>query len=320
MPQRGYTRIVLHSVPVVRTNGLVPSSGEILAELQMNQVCQGLLMVSPPKWLRSTIELEKTQSSIIFSIIDESGAALARILRDPPYLFGAQSVAKLFNSLLLARQCDRCHHLGHLMDRCQFSKTVVICLLCGGSHQAKDHARKCLTIKNHTGMFCNCPPHCINCRGAKLPDAGHVAHDLSCPLRKKFWHEDNRTGNSSSEDLSRPMAVDLPFPPSHIPSSQPDKDDIVTYVPRSPARVDIVAPSLLLNPTNRPVPTALQTHLKDVAKWTAADFAGMSIIELNSLPELAHAAAISRSINISNLIWDKSKLILSDSDKSTNYV
>ena len=116
------------------------------------------------------------------------------------------------------------------------------------------------------------------------------------------------------------MAVDLPFPPSHIPSSQLDKDDIVTYAPCSPARADIVAPSLLLNPTNCPVPAALQTYLKDVAKWTAADFAGMSIIELNSLPELAHAAAISCGINISNLIQDKSKLILSDLDKSTNYV
>jgi len=102
----------------------------------MNQVCQGLLMVSPPKWLRSTIEPEKTQSSIIFSIIDESGAALAHILRDPPYLFGAQSVAKLFNSLPLACQCDRCHCLGHSMDHCWFSKTMVICPLCGGSYQA----------------------------------------------------------------------------------------------------------------------------------------------------------------------------------------
>lgn len=103
MPQHGYTRVILHSVPVVRTNnGVVPSSEEILAELQQNQVCQGLFLVSPPKWIQLSVEPEKLESSIIFSFIDESGAALACILKNPPYLFGKQSVTKLFNSLPLA--------------------------------------------------------------------------------------------------------------------------------------------------------------------------------------------------------------------------
>jgi len=139
VPQRGFTRIILHSIPVVRTNGVIPSSEELTAELGVNPVCQNLRIVSPPKWIRTSIEPEKHHSSVLFSIIDESGAALAQILQDPPFLYGAQSVAEWFNSLPLARQCDRCHRLGHSVERCWFSKSSIICPLCGGPHAAKDH-------------------------------------------------------------------------------------------------------------------------------------------------------------------------------------
>jgi len=139
VPQCGFTRIILHSVPVVRTNGVIPSSEELMAELGVNPVCQNLRIISPPKWICTSIEPEKHHSSVLFSIIDESGAVLAWILQDPPFLYGAQSVAEWFNSLLLACQCDRCHHLRHAVKRCQFSKSSIICPLCGGPHAAKDH-------------------------------------------------------------------------------------------------------------------------------------------------------------------------------------
>ena len=314
--QRGFTRIILHSIPVVRTNGDVPSSDELLAELRSNQVCQGLFLVAPPKWIRTTIEPEKTHSSVIFSIIDKSGAALERIIKNPPFLFGAQSVANLFNSLPLARQCDRCHRLGHSVDRCRFSKTSVICPTCGGSHHPEDHIFNCPTFNNHTGMFCNCPPRCLNCRGAKLPDAGHLACDLSCPLRKQFRRQDTRIGVASDKDFSRLMTVDKPIPPTHIPSSQPGDDDIVTSAPRSPARADGVGPSVFSIPTDKPVPAVLRPFLAEREKWMRIDFESLTLRELQNLPQFAQAAAITRDINVANIIRHKSNLLANEQAKS----
>ena len=276
IPQHGFTRVIFHSVLVVRTNGFLPSSDELTAELAQNEVCQGLRIVSPPKWIRSMVGVEKTHSSIILSFLDESGAALARILKNPPFLFSVPSVTKLFNSLPLACQCDRCHSLGHSAERCRFAKGTVICPICGGSHHASNHAQKCLTIKNHMGMFCNCPPHCINCHGARLPNVGHLAQDLSCPLHKNFRRPDNRTNDSSVDDGPRPMVIDRPIPSSRIPSSQPDKDEVVS-VPRSPARTNAMGPSLFSNPTGKPIPAEIQSIFTNHTKWMEMDFDSLPV-------------------------------------------
>ena len=277
--QHGFTCIILHSVPVVRTNGDVPSSDELLAELRSNQVCQGLFLVAPPKWVHMTIKLEKTHSLVIFSIIDKSGAALERIIKNPPFLFGAQSVTNLFNSLPLAHQCNQCHCLRHSVDCCCFSKMSVICPTCSGSHHLEDHVFNCPTFNNHMGMFCNCPPYCLNCCGAKLPDTGHLACDLSCPLCKQFRQQDTQIGVASNKDFSCPMTVDKPIPPTHIPSSQPGDNDIVMSAPHSPARADGVGPLVFNIPTDKLVPAVLRPFLTEREKWMRIDFESVKVQE-----------------------------------------
>jgi len=50
---------------------------------------------------------------------------------------------------------------------------------------------------------------------------------------------DTRTGDSSEEEISRPMMVDLTHNSTNIlvPSSQPDDDDQVTFAPATATEI-----------------------------------------------------------------------------------
>jgi len=80
MPQKGFTRVIVHSVPIVYSNGVRPDSKLLSSELARNEACVGLRVVQQPKWLRSTLTAEQTHSSIIFAFLDEDGSRLQRLL------------------------------------------------------------------------------------------------------------------------------------------------------------------------------------------------------------------------------------------------
>jgi len=338
MPQKGFTRVMVHTVPIVCSNGAQPDSKMLSSELARNEACVGLRVIQQPRWLRSTLDVEKTHSSIIFAFLDEDGSRLKRLTARPIYLFGGPCVVKLFNSLPLIKQCNRCHSLGHDIQHCRRPKNAIICPLCGGHHLAKDHGFKCVNAKAHLhSLSCTCPPSCINCRAKNLKSVGHVARDLSCPLRKLFRRMDNRTGNSSEEDTSRPMIVD----PVHnstnntIPSSQLDEDDQVVFAPHSsggipsakdcsdsrltggtalrgpelassvPTRVDDTGSATTTIPSKQERDRAqARAVAADVQFWTdfsADDFNRLSLTELLELPPLGLMRAYQLDINIESL-------------------
>jgi len=338
MPQKGFTRVMVHTVPIVCSNGARPDSKSLSSELACNEACVGLCVIQQPRWLRSTMEAEKTHSSVIFAFLDEDGSRLKRLTAHPIYLFGAPCVVKLFNSLPLIKQCDRCHALGHVIQYCRRPKNAIICPLCGGHHLAKDHGFKCVNAKAHLhSLSCTCPPSCINCKAKGLKSVGHVARDLSCPLRKNFRRMDNRTGNSSEEDTSRPMIVDPVHNSTNItvPSSQPDEDDQVVFTPSTsggipsakdrsdsrltggtalrgpglapsvPARVDDTGSAATTIPSKQDRDHAqARAVAADVQFWTdfsAEDFNRLSLMELMELPPLGLMRAYQLDINVESL-------------------
>ena len=309
VPQWGYTRVIVHSVPIVLDDkGSRPLSDDLVSELSLNEACKGLRVINPPKWLKTTIGPEKIQSSIIFSFLDEDGSRLARLTASPLFLFGSPCAAKLFNSLPLVCQCDRCHRLGHSADRCHQPKDVIICFICGNRHAAKDHAFRCPTSQTHTTQRCSCAPQCINCRAVHFPAAGHLARDLSCPLRKKFWRDNNRTGVSPDEDSTQPMVVDASAPPIFpVPSLRPTDDEQVVLRPASLAQVEDTPPPPPLPPSCLDPPLQIAAILADIAKWRGANasvFHSASRADLTSLPphSVAHAWAYELGINLDTLI------------------
>ena len=222
VPQHGYTRLLLNGVPVIRSNGALPSSADLTRELARNIAYQDILCVAPPQWLTAIIPEEKSHSSVTFTFIDEDGSRISQMLRQPPSLFGEVVKAKHFDSLPIIKQCARCHALGHSDVRCRLPKSATVCPICSGKHSAADHAFKCPQQARHLTLPCDCPRMCFNCCKAGLKAVGHISTDLSCPLRKKYrspTHIGNTTSRNSTDDESRSiplMVVDsTPTPPLH---------------------------------------------------------------------------------------------------------
>ena len=304
IPQCGYTRVAVHSVPVLYDeNGNRPSSDDLWKELEPNPACNGLMVISPPKWLRSSIDAEKSHSSILFAFLDEDGSRLARLTKSPLFLFGSPCIAKLFSSLPLVRQCDRCHKLGHSTERCRAPKNAVICPVCGGKHTAHDHAHHCPTGKNHTDLYCRCPVSCINCIAAHLPGKGHISRDPACPLRKNYRRDTNRTSNASEAEIDRPMMVDAHSVAPTVPPSQPSDDEQIVFRPAT-AAAQIDDPPKPATLPNLSAGALLHTEMQRWHSATLEYFRSLSVAELTSLPPngLAHMRAFQLGTSIADII------------------
>jgi len=172
------------------------------------------------------------------------------------------------------------------------SPNVIICAICGGRHATRDHAGFCKGHATHINLNCNCPLTCTNCVGAKLPGKGHFSRDSSCPLRKKFRRETNRTGASSEEELDRPMIVDPPILHTNVPSSQPTDDEQIVFRPAAA----LTSPP----PQERVIPAGLAAIIADMKRFDPITdpsyFRSLPIDELLSLSEYGRAKAFSLGI------------------------
>ena len=135
-------------------------------------------MIQQPKWLHSTLEAEKLQSSVLFVFLDKDSSHLRHLTANPIYMFSTPCVIKLFNSLPLICQCNRCYTLSHSEDCCGRPKGAIICPLCSSHHLAKDHGLKCPNKSVHkTSLTCTCPLSYINCKAKERPQ-GYWSHHL----------------------------------------------------------------------------------------------------------------------------------------------
>ena len=202
VPSRGYTRVVLNSVPTMRkTLGApLPSAAELRNELARNVGLKDLILLGEPYWLTAR-HPNARHGSISVAFLDPDGTRLKDILRNPPFLFSNRTTCpRKYEARPLISQCDRCWMLSHESSRCPRPKDVVVCPICAGAHAKNEHHKKCQAVSKHTEVYCTCPVVCINCRRARKPAQGHSALSLSCPLRSKFCSPIVRSGDSSDEE------------------------------------------------------------------------------------------------------------------------
>ena len=216
LPARGYTCILFNLVPIPSLP--LPSPSDLLAELGLNPVCQGLTIVAPPHWVNADkVTPASRHGSISFAFIDPDGSRLSNIKRSPPCLFGGVVRPKLGISKPLIAQCSRCWKLGHAVDTCKKKAGVPICFICGAGHDGTMHGMQCNKAKKHNTLKCNCEVTCLNCH-----KSGHHTKDVRCPLRKRFRDVNTRTGNSSDEETHTiAAAAEVTPPPAAAPSPHP---------------------------------------------------------------------------------------------------
>ena len=258
-PQRGYTRVLLNRVPIIRNpSGALPSADILMQELGYNPVCRNPPTISPPRWLTAKMKPDAVYGSITFAILDEDGSRLKAILQNPPSLFGEIVRPKKFNSLPVIRQCTRCWRLGHLVGMCPRRKDTIVCRLCAGAHLNADHGLKCPNKSSHRRAgLCDCPVSCFNCKAARLPHVGHSVTDLACPLRKKFRPELHPQASASELEL-------------------PPTDDMVEVS-------DVVPPE----PTPQPTPSIqTSTHFSPKEALLVASLTSLSDEVIRAIPSI----------------------------------
>jgi len=199
---RGYTRVVLNSVPTMReTLGApLPSAAALRTELARNIGLKDLILLSEPYWLTAR-QPNARHGSISVAFLDPDGSRLKDIMRNPPFLFGNRTTRpRKYEARPLISQCVHCWALGHNVSRCLHPKDTLVCPICTGAHAKDEHHKKCQAVSKHTEVYCTCPIVCINCHQARKPAKGHSALSLSCPLHSKFRSPIARSGDSSDEE------------------------------------------------------------------------------------------------------------------------
>ena len=219
VPAKGYTRIVLNSVPTMRETAgePLPTAAALRAELSKNAGLKDLIMFGDPFWLTAR-HPNARHGSISVAFFDPEGTRLKDIMRNPLFLFGNRTTKpRKYESRPLISQCNQCWMLGHESQRCPRPKDMVICPICAGAHVKSEHHKKCQAVSKHMEVFCTCPITCINCRRARKPAQGHLALSASCPLHAKFRSPLARTGDSSEEERKGVDVAAAVAPPSPSP-------------------------------------------------------------------------------------------------------
>ena len=239
VPAKGYTRIVLNSIPTLRetVDAPLPSAAALRAELSKNAGLKDLIIFGDPFWLTAR-HPNARHGSISLAFFDPDGARLKDIMCNPPFLFGNRTTKpRKYESRPLISQCDRCWMLGHESQHCPRPKDTVICPICAGQHAKSEHHKKCQAVSKHTEVFCTCPVTCINCRRARKLAQGHSALSASCPLRAKFRSPLVRTGDSSDEEKKGVNVAAARAPAS------PSPDIVMLSDGDHPAVPPVVAPA-----------------------------------------------------------------------------
>src|SRR5216684_7984421 len=144
-PSLGWTRLLVHGVPVTDNDDMVFGPDALLKEVRTLPGLKRAFFSMPLRWLKPIERISSSYSSITFALSDPDGTATNLLLNGRAALFGKEvSVQKWINKLALV-QCLCCHALGHIkMSKvCPLGKNSVWCYICGGSHKSEEHDQKC---------------------------------------------------------------------------------------------------------------------------------------------------------------------------------
>jgi hypothetical protein len=238
VPKAGFSCIRVFGVPIL-ANAYEPD--DLKTEIMRNPDCKGLTFIHPPRWFFKD-HGGRSHDSILLTIYDPANKFTPPLIRRPLWLFGMQCRARRFDSRPVLRQCEKCHKLGHSLERCTRRDPLFVrCTQCGGGHAAENHEVRCPNRAIHkTTGACDCPPICGNCKDAKKqPFKGHTSFDPSCPLRKLYRDPDFRSEYPQDQDPffrteEPPFDADA-VPEGYVPHAQTLITEHVAAAPPQPA-------------------------------------------------------------------------------------
>jgi hypothetical protein len=182
-PSLGWTRLLVHGVPIADNNDIVFGPDELLTEVRTLLGLKKAFFAMPPRWLKPIEQLPARYSTITFAISDPDGSHINTLIKGHPALFGKEvKIQKWIDKPALV-QCSRCHALGHTKasKACPLAYDSVKCYICGAAHKSEEHDQRCPRKHAFAGK-CDCSHFkCLNC--AKT---GHHCRDETCPARNQY--------------------------------------------------------------------------------------------------------------------------------------
>jgi hypothetical protein len=226
-PSMGWTRFLVHGVPVWGDDDIVFGPDTLLREARMLPGLKKAVFAMQPRWLRPVDNIISAYSSITFAISDPDGAITSTLLNGRAALFGKEVTVQKWIDKPALTQCSRCHALGHnkASKACPLGKDSVKCYFCGGTHKSEKHDQHC-SRKHTIAGICDCTHYkCLSCH-----KTGHNCRDTRCPSRDLYRPRGNRRTEKangkrrarpqrspdSNGDLygALPLTLNLPSPPA----------------------------------------------------------------------------------------------------------
>jgi len=109
----GWTRLLVHGVPVTGNDDIVFGPDALLTEVQMLQGLKKAYFAMPPRWLKPVEHIALSYSSITFAVSDPDATISNTLLRGRTALFGKEVTIQKWIDKPALVQCSKCHALGH---------------------------------------------------------------------------------------------------------------------------------------------------------------------------------------------------------------
>ena len=269
-PSMGWTRFLVHGVPVWDDYGTVFGPHTILQEAKTLPGLKKAVFAMQPRWLKPVGSIGSAYSSITFAVSDPDGTITNTLLNGRAALFGKEVTVRKWIDKPALIQCSRCHALGHnkASKACPLGKDSVKCYICGGAHKSEKHDQQCAR-KHAVAGICDCQHFkCLSCH-----KPGHNCRDIRCPARDLYRPRGNkRAGKASRKGKERAInpAVERtpdsdgdlygPLPPAASPSQTRPPP---TVDPSQPRRT---SPTLTLTDLER-----MEEYERESMEWEQDD-------------------------------------------------
>ena len=231
-PSLGWTRLLVHGVPVTDNDGDVFGPQALLLEVRSLPGLKKSFFSMPPRWLKPVGGLPHSYSSITFAVSDPDGSVISTLLKGRAALFGKEvKIQKWIDKPALV-QCSRCHALRHtrVFRACPLSADSVKCFICGGAHKSEEHDQRCPRKHTIAGV-CDCTNYkCLNCQ-----KPGHHCRDELCPARALFRPRNTkRSERAKDKGKGRDPAEGPGLPPTSARIEQSSEQTYDLFNPPPP--------------------------------------------------------------------------------------
>ena len=190
------TALKFLAVPRHNLDGSDTDDMDLLNDLTAHPAWANVELWSNPKFIN--LKAGMAGATVVVSVVDDNQGNVGRKLMGTMVDFsGCTRPCKRWVELPAQPFCGQCQSWGHPGARCPAN--ILICALCGGTHDFRQHDRYCETCKKGPGHACT--PFCRNCRGR------HMSTSHECP----FW-----IGRTSKERHAELYAeIEAKFPKSN---------------------------------------------------------------------------------------------------------